>query len=79
MNEPKRPGGRRTANAAPFSTQLDPALNEEFNARVAAERRTKRAVLEAALRHYMNTVPLDMHTTAAASKPAGRLRKAKGE
>jgi hypothetical protein len=59
MTEKRQVGGKRTKNAIPFSSQLDPNLSQEFDARVAAERRTKRAVLEAALRHYLNSVPLN--------------------
>jgi hypothetical protein len=62
----ERTGGRRTKNAVTFSTQLDPALHAEFKARVEAERRTIRTVLEQALRHYLDTVPLNGSPAKAA-------------
>ena len=59
MAESKPTGRKGTKNAVPFSSQLDPALHAEFKARVEAEDRTVRAVLERALRHYMDNVPLN--------------------
>ena len=59
MADSKPTGRKGTKNAVPFSSQLDPALHKEFKDRVEAEQRTVRAVLERALRHYMDTVPLN--------------------
>lgn len=55
----KKSGGKRTKNAVPFSSQLDPELHEKLKNRVASERRTLRTVLEAAITHYLATVPLN--------------------
>lgn len=68
MAEATPAGGKRTNNAVPFSSQLDPALHEEFKARVGLERRTVRAVLEQALRHYMETGPANGNTSTPKKK-----------
>jgi hypothetical protein len=77
----KPTGAKRTKNAVQFATQLDPDLAERFNARVASERRTKRAVLEAALRYYMDNVAEEASLSLPAPEQPkrGRPRKAKGE
>jgi hypothetical protein len=59
MAEKKPTGGKRTKNAVPFSSQLDQVLHDKFKARVEAEQRTVRAVLERALWHYLETVPVN--------------------
>ena len=59
MAAKKPAGGKRTKDAVPFSSQLDKVLHDDFKARVEAEERTVRSVLERAIRHYLDTVPLD--------------------
>lgn len=50
---------KRAKGTIPFSSQILIELNNEFKERAKAERRSIRVVLEQALRHYMDTVPLD--------------------
>lgn len=49
------------APAAPvqFKTYLDQSLRDAVDRRAAAERRTLRAVVEAALLHYLETTEVD--------------------
>jgi hypothetical protein len=68
MADTKPTGRKGTKNAVPFSSQLDPELHKEFKARVEAEDRTVRAVLERALRYYMDNVPLNGTPAKTAKK-----------
>jgi hypothetical protein len=59
MAEKKPSGGKRTKDTVPFSSQLGKALHDEFKERIRTEQRTVRAVLERAIRHYLDTVPVN--------------------
>jgi hypothetical protein len=55
----QKTGAKRTKGTVPFSSQLDPEIVQRFKDRALAERRSIRVVLEKAMTHYMETIPLD--------------------
>ena len=64
------------------SLQVDIAdgLRDRLDQRIKAERRTLRAVVEAAISHYLDTVPLDSAPTVAVEQPKrGRPAGSKGK
>lgn len=48
-----------TKGTKQLTVQIDAKLRDALGARVEAERRTYRAVVELAIAHYLATVPLD--------------------
>jgi len=73
----------RTAGARQLMVDVTAALRERLDKRVKAEQRTLRTVVERALTHYLDTVPVDGGTMIAApqqprrGRPAGKSKRRK--
>lgn len=71
----------RTAGARQLMVDVTEALRVRLDERVKAEQRTLRTVVERALTHYMDTVPVDGGPIIAATEQPKRGRpmgKSKG-
>ena len=71
----------RTAGARQLMVDVTKALRERLDERVKAEQRTLRTVVERALTHYLDTVPVDGGPTISAPEQPKRgrpVRKSKG-
>jgi hypothetical protein len=74
-------GRKSTAGTRPLNVEMNAALRERLDARVGAEQRSLRTVVERALTFYMDNVPVESAPSvpAPAQPKRGRPRKLKGE
>jgi hypothetical protein len=70
----------RAAGARQLMIDISESLRERLDERVTAEQRTMRTVVERAITHYLDTVPLDGGThIAAPAQPKRGRPKGKGK
>ncbi len=72
-------GRKATAGTRQLAVEIGEALRDRIDARVEAEQRTLRAVVERAIIFYMDNVPLDAAPSFPAQAKAAAAEPKKGK